>query len=489
MGNSILFMQFLLGIVLEIRPCSGSMTTEVARSKETETLSEEESVDQDRDRPTYDGPAAMVRRSGGAGDLVRGSLWLGAVVVISALGGFAFWVVAARVGAPSTVGRASALFTLALMLNWATGLGLPVAVARYAHDQSPGARTLFSWAVVLTTLSSAVGAAILLAVLPARVAAPLWYWGRPAGFLLFFAVVTGMSFTNLVDVRLMALRKWRWVLIRAVAVAVVRLPFVTAHPIGNDATWLFLLVAGSQALSGLTAIAFIQRPARLLRRLRALPASTANAVRYAGVNYLSQLAVQAPFFAVPLIVLLHVSPAQNASFYVAWSIMTVVFVVNQAMGQVVLVEGGKEGADLHRQMRLAVLLAGGVTVLASVAALFGSSLLVVMYGHAYRKSAQILFPLVIANVGWCVTSICVAECRVREHARSTVLITMAFSAAILVPAALLTASQGVDGAVRAWVFGNILAAAVAVRLAARTRTPERRSAAAQPTEVARAMAS
>ena len=60
--------------------------------------------------------------------------------------------------------------------------------------------------------------------------------------------------------------------------------------------------------------------------------------------WLSQLALQAPFFALPVIVLLNVDPARNASFYVAWSIMSVVFIGCLSISQVVL-ERAKVGGE------------------------------------------------------------------------------------------------------------------------------------------------
>ena len=72
---------------------------------------------------------------------------------------------------------------------------------------------------------------------------------------------------------------------------------------------------------------------------------------------MSTLAYQAPYFALPVIVLANVDSATNGSFYVAWGIVAIAFYVPSAIGQALLAEGGKGGAHVRTQMRLAMALA------------------------------------------------------------------------------------------------------------------------------------
>lgn len=437
------------------------------------------------------GPAALVapqsgapaaRGAGAHAHLLRGSAWLVATVGVAAASGLLFWLVAARLDSTTTVGSAAALFTAVLFVNYATTLGLPVAVARYAPDGSRPARVLFAWTLLLSTLASGAGSLLFVVLGPASVVAPLWQWGRPLGVALFFLVATGTSFAVLVDVRLMAMRRWGWVLFKTLSVALVRLPLLWARPLGNDTMWLFLLVAGLPALSGFVSAALVAGATPRGVPLRPLPPHAGRALRYASVNYVSMLAAQAPQFVLPLIVAANVPASANASFYVAWSVTAVVFLLPQTIGQVLLVEGGREGSHLPAQVKLALLLTVGLTVVVTVAAAAFSGALTAVYGAGYGDAARLLPVLVSASVAWSVTSICLVEARVREAAASTVLITVTFGLAILVPAAVATPRHGVDGAARAWLAGNLVAAAVgasALLLARRRRrhaTPGRGAA-------------
>lgn len=390
--------------------------------------------------------------------LVIGSLWLLSSVALGALTGAIFWLIAARLSDSTSVGRASALFTSILFVNYATSLGLPVAATAYAADEAPESHVLFTWALVLTTGSSIVGTATYFVVVHPAAADALWQWSRPGGLLLFAIFIVGASFAVLIDVRLMAARMWGWALFRFAAVGLIRLPLVFLHPFDNEALWLFLLSAGPPCLSGLVGVALLRRRGRLHLRLGPRPSHAAAAFRYATVNYVSMLASYAPTFALPVLVLVNVSASENARFFVAWSISAVAFLMPQTIGQVLLVEGRKRHADVRAQARNGLLIAVVVMAAAFVAVVFAGPAVTALYGPEYADAAGYLRPLIAAGIPWAVTAIHLHEARVRHDTALTVGITIVLAASILVPAALLVPDDGAHGATRAWVFGQSLTA-------------------------------
>jgi O-antigen/teichoic acid export membrane protein len=280
--------------------------------------------------------------------------------------------------------------------------------------------------------------------------------------VIFFAALTGMSFCLLVEVRLMVLRRWGWVFGRALLVAAVRLPFLSIHPLQNKALWLFLLVAGPQALSGLIGAAVVQT--RSWTALFPLPAHVGRALRYASVNYLGQLAIQAPFFLLPVVVLLSVRPSTNAVFYVAWSVMAVVFISIQMISQALLAEGGKGEARLDKQVQVTLLIALSLASVTALIAYLGSGSITWIYGAAYASVGGILPTLALAMIPWAFTATFLAEARVREDALSTVAISVGFAAFTLVPAVLLSTHNELHGVANAWLFGNVAAGCLALAL-------------------------
>src|SRR3546814_8514506 len=169
-----------------------------------------------------------------------------------------------------------------------------------------------------------------------------------------------------------------------------------------------------------------------------------------------------PTFAMPVIVLMHVDADANASFYVAWGAASLACYIPNAIGQALLAEGGRDGARLRSQVRLALLVAGGLMVGCAVVAAVGRELIVTLYGDDYREAADIVPLLVAAAIPWAVTSVYLTEARVRHRHAATVAITLALSAAILIPALVVVPDHGLAGASWAFLGGNAAAALVAL---------------------------
>jgi O-antigen/teichoic acid export membrane protein len=163
-----------------------------------------------------------------------------------------------------------------------------------------------------------------------------------------------------------------------------------------------------------------------------------------------------------VIVLVNVDADQNASFYVAWGVAALACYVPTAIGQALLAEGGRDGAHLRSQVRLAIVIAGGLMVVAAAVATLGRELIVTLYGEEYQDAADVLPRLVAASIPWAVTSVYLTEARVRHRSGATVLITAVLSVAILVPALVLVPRDGIEGAATAFLAGNVVAALVAL---------------------------
>lgn len=391
---------------------------------------------------------------------------------VQAVTGSLFWLIAARTGTSAEVGQASALFTSVMFVNYLVGLGLPVALARYAPDRSRSSDVVFTWGVVATTLSSLTGSLLYLVVVSPPAADVITEGNWVAGAALFWVMVLGAAMSMLVDVRLMTARRWNLVLARMIVVGFVRIPLLAVPvPDTGRELWLFLLATAPTALSGLVGVPLLRVVVGARLRLTPAPATARPAARYSLVNWLSTLAYGAPYFALPVIVLVHVPPSTNASFYVAWSITQVAFYVPSAIGQALLAEGGKDGAHVHQQVRLALGIAVVLMAVAGAGAVVARSLVVTIYGADYSEAARILPTLMAAGVPWAVSSLYLTEVRVRHRHVATVAITAALTLSILVPALLTVPASGVDGAAWSWLVGNLLAAVVAVAAVRLSRAP------------------
>ena len=392
---------------------------------------------------------------------------------VQALTGAVFWLVAARVDATTDVGRATALFTSILFIAYLAGLGLQVSLARFAPARDHDSHAVFAWGVVLTVVSTAVVSVGYLLVVDTAATDALLSWSRALGGGLFVFAAMGAALTLIVDVRWMTMRRWNLVLVRIGLVGLGRFPMLLL-PIGDSETvHLFAVASLPVLISGFAGVATMPWVTGARHRLFPLPSTLRPAVRYSVVNYVSTLAYQAPQFVLPVIVLLSVVPDDNASFYVAWGIVAVGLYVPMAIGQALLAEGGKDGAELRNQVGVILGLTTGLMTAAAAATFVGRDLVTTVYGEDYAEAARILPPMVAACVPWAVTSVFLTEARVLHRHVDTVAITGALTLSILVPAVVLVPDDGLDGATVSFLVGNVLAAvlATAFHLAGRRRVP------------------
>lgn len=398
--------------------------------------------------------------------IVRGSSWFIASVITGAGLSFLFWALATKVATQYEVGVATKLWVNLQFMNYVTSMGLPVAVAKYGSMRRRTFSSLFTWALVYTAFTSLAGATLFALVAPAYVSGEvldsLKQWGAPFGFLIFFLLTAGMAFSLLVEVRLVTMRKWRWVYGRVIAVSLVRLPLLFVPSISHNPMGLLLLIAGTPALSGFVGVLAIRysTPRADRGRLFPIPPEVLPALRYASVNYVGMLAAQGPQFVLPVVV--NVGPEQFAPFFLAWSITIVVFLIPHTIGQVVLSEGSRNTDHIGHQVKVGLRLSLLLMMGATLAVVVGSSLVTRVLGQSYALTAELLVVLVSAGIPWAVTSMCLAKARVEGNHLRTVVITSGFALFTLIPAAEMSSRSGPHGAANAWLLGNIAAAVLAL---------------------------
>lgn len=405
---------------------------------------------------------SLRHRASGHRHLLTGSAALVLTAGVQAISGALFWLIAARVDTQTHVGHATALFTSVLFVAFVAGLGQPVAAARYAAGRTRDDHVLFAWGALATAAAGLVMSLAYLVVISPRAVDELREWHGTLGPAVFVFLTIGTGLSLLLDVRLMTQRRWGLVLTRATIVGVSRFPLLAIPVDTHRSVWLLVVATVPTAVSGFVGMALLPRVTGDRHHLGPWPSTTRAMARYSLVNWASTLTYQAPQFAMPVIVLVHVDADRNASFYVAWGVAALACYVPTAIGQALLAEGGRDGAHLRSQVRLAIVVATGLMAVGVALSTIGRDLIVTLYGSDYNDAAQLLPTLVAAAIPWAITSVYLTEARVLHRSGATVAITVALTVGILGPALVLVPKDGIDGAATAFLGGNIVAAVVAL---------------------------
>jgi len=195
------------------------------------------------------------------------------------------------------------------------------------------------------------------------------------------------------------------------------------------------------------------------------------------VNYASLIALQAPQFALPFVVAVLVPDSEYSAFYVAFQFATVAFLLPQMLGQVLLIEGGRESNDLDAQVRIALYVTTGLMGVVAVAGFAVARIVPVVYGKNYEEAARILPLLLGAGVAWAVTSIFITRARLAEAESAIIGVAVTLAVVILGPGIVLTARNGIEGAAAAWFGGHLIAAILAALVGLRLSGAPNRSGA------------
>ncbi|MEZ5204674.1 MAG: hypothetical protein R2701_09930 [Acidimicrobiales bacterium] len=191
-------------------------------------------------------------RTGGGGlrssKVLHGSAWILVGIALHSVLGFAFWFLGSKVASSSSVGRAAALYTAIQFVNYASGLGLTVALARFAVDGSDEADALLGWGILATIASSFVFGSAYLVV--ADTPATRLVSGSAGSWMLFCVYTAGTSVLLVADVRLMAAGRWGWMVSRIAVAGVVRLALLPLDVGLTDDRWLYHLMLAPMAVVG-----------------------------------------------------------------------------------------------------------------------------------------------------------------------------------------------------------------------------------------------
>jgi len=371
--------------------------------------------------------AILTRRRGahqrietGRDQVLVGSIWMVLATGAVSLGSFVFWLIAARMADADVVGRSAGLFSAVFFVSYATSLGLPIAVGRYAASSDPLDTLRFRVALVATAAASAIGVTIFFLVDPRDLLEPVTSRGPLLGWFILCVLSVGVAISVLVDVRLMGHRRWRDVFVRSTVIALIRLPPLLFAVRDDSGFWVFVTAAGGYAV---TALPYLPRlvvgaatgPVRWRDHM--------DAIRFAGVNYVSQLAIQAPLFVTPVVVALVVSDQENATFYLSWGMMSVVYVAIHLLGRTLLVEGSKHRAEIVPQARTTLLLGLGLAVPAAALSVPLSPIFERIYGAEHADISAMLPLLLLGTVPWAVTRTSLAVARTRGATRQTLAVS------------------------------------------------------------------
>jgi len=397
--------------------------------------------------------------------LYRNAFYLMLNTAVMALCGFFFWMVVARYYTEAEVGFSSAIISAISLLAMISLVGLNTSLIRFL-PQTDKPQQLINSCYTLSGLISLVVAAIFIAGLS--------FWSPAMVFIkqnaifttafIIFALLWTLS--SLVDSTFIARRRANFVLSKNTIYSVLKIPLpilfvLFFRTFGIVASWGIAL-AIALAISLFLFLPRVQNPYK--------PVPTVwlslfkDMWRYSAGNYVTNLLAASPVFLLPLMVVNLLGAEQNAYFYIAWMIASLLSAIPSAVSQSLFAEGshfeGKLRENVVKSLKFSFLLLVPAVI---VLVLVGKWLLLA-FGQSYSSNAlHLLWILSLSSLPLAVNSLYTSILRVKSRLKELIAICGFIAVAVLLASYLLMPATGMVGIGYAWLGAQ---AAVAIYILA-----------------------
>jgi O-antigen/teichoic acid export membrane protein len=377
--------------------------------------------------------------------------------------GLLYWIVAARLFDPATVGvNAVALSTMQL-LGGVAHLNLTQALLRFGPVAGRRTRRL-----TLACYAVACGVAALVG-LGYAAGAPVWapQMVDAVGYgplLVFFAVATpAWAIFTMQDYLLTALKRATVVPLENLVFALLKIGLLVAAAglafVGGIAgSWVLATVVIVVAVNAWLLLWAIPRVATGEPVEPVRPRAIARFVRsdYAGAT-LWQLAMNG----IPALVLARLGAEDAAVYGIVWTIAISLYLIPSGMGQSMIAhtaaDPGRADAARRAMVRRSMLLVVPAAVVLSV----GAYPVLWLFGEHYaQRGAWALALAALSAIPQVVTASTVAQARVQQRMRVLVVVPGSLAVAVIACAWLLMPVWGITGVALSWLVVQLVGAAV-----------------------------
>jgi O-antigen/teichoic acid export membrane protein len=387
--------------------------------------------------------------------------------------GLLYWIVAARLFDPATVGVNSVALSTMQLLGGVAHLNLTQALLRFGPVAGRRTRRLMlSCYAVASVVAALVG-------LGYAAGAPLWapqmvdaVGYRP--LLVFFAVATpAWAIFTMQDYLLTALKRATVVPLENLVFALLKIGLLgaavgLAHVGGIAASWVLATVVIVVAVNAwLLRCAIPQVAADEPVGLR--PRTIARFVRsdYAGAT-LWQLAMNG----LPALVLARLGAEDAAVYGIVWTIALSLYLIPSGMAQSMIAhtaaDPGRADAARRAMVRRSLMLVVPAAVVLSA----GAYPVLWLFGEHYAQRGALALALAaLSAVPQVVTAAAVAQARVQQRMRVLVALPGSLAVAVLVCAWVLMPAWGITGVALSWLVVQLVGAAVLLTRTRRAAPP------------------
>ena len=402
--------------------------------------------------------------------LYRSSFALMLTTGLNGILGFAYWVLAARLYPAKAVGIGAGAISAMMLVSSLGWVGLQYVLLRYVPVAGRAQRRLVQLSYAAAIAIALLATGIFLAGF-AHLAGLGILTESPVTILLFAASIAFWVIFSLQDPVLIGLRRAGWVPIENATFGAIKAVLLVA--LAASASAWAILGAWVLGLVGLVLVINVALFGSLLRREQTAPSrlpSRRQLVRFATGHHFVAVTAAIPDSLVSLLVLAFMPGAANAYYYSAWAVSFSLRLLAVNMSNALIVEGALAESKVRSLVRQLSRLACVVVIPLVVVVAACADPIMAAFGPQYTQAANLLRLFAVALIPFTIVNFVIAVERIQERAGRALLIAGASTLVTIGLDLWLIPSVGLSGAGWGWLAGQMLGAAIAVRLTLRRRS-------------------
>ncbi len=385
--------------------------------------------------------------------LYANAIYLMATTVILSLLGFAFWTVVTRFYTEVDVGFASAAISALSLITMLSLVGLDLSIIRFLPQEKKPQELINSYFTFIAIIS-VVTVGIFTAGLDLWSPSLSFIKGNAVFCVVFIATAIMGALSRLIDNVFIAKRKAGFTLLKNIIFSVLKIPLpilftLFFHSFGIIASW-GISIGISVAVSLLFFMPRVQNHYKLV------PTLNLNLIRgiwrYSGGNYLASLLTAAPATVLPMMVVNILGPVQNAYFYIAWMVATLLFTIPLSVSQSLFAEGSYFEDKLRENVIKSAKFTFLLLVPAVILVILVGKWVLLAFGQSYSENAlHLLRILAVSSLPLSVTFIYSTVLRVTARIKELIIIWAFSAVTTLVVSYLIMPVTGIISIGYAWL--------------------------------------
>lgn len=369
------------------------------------------------------------------------SFYIMLTMAASSVIGFVFWIVAAKVYSPSSVGINTALISSLSVLTLISMLGFDQSIIRFFPEGDKS--RIFSTAIIITVFATAVFGLIF--ILGIDLWAPSLSMIKNNA-LLFYVFLLANVLTVLAGIAFLALRKAKYYFIQNLITGIrliLLIPFVALTSLGIFSSYGVSFVI-ALIFSIIVLYKFGIHPKKFDKNF------LTDSFHFSAGNYTFGILTVIPSQILSIIILNTLGADQTAYYYIAFTIASILFIIPQAFSTSLFVEGS-HGEPLRKNILRSL---GSIfSLLIPLAIIFYimGGFILTLIGHNYLNALGLFDLMILSSIFMVPYYIFISIKKVQKDMKSLIFIGALLTTLTIGLSYLLMLKYGLMGVGYGWI--------------------------------------